>query len=190
MEVEENSIMNNSIVLENEKTTNQNSLYDNFCNTRFDNQPLFVNADAVYDSGNEIHKSCIKNSLIGNFDNNLFDTFKNNIMISNATTHPINNNAERKDVKNYDKSIFSTLNSFEVFGNNDESTPVPMEFENLPFEMVYPHDPFFNLTDFNSFNSFVDRENIAINTNFINHVNEISSDMFCDADNLSETEKV
>jgi hypothetical protein len=96
----------------------------------------------------------VKNSLIGNFDNNLFDTFRNSNLNSaiNVTNNIFSSGSDHKEPsKDQDKNIFnnlSILNNLELFGNASEETSVPMDFENIISYDLYHHDPFFNDENF------------------------------------------
>jgi hypothetical protein len=160
------------------------------------NYNLFNNSTngcfGVENNIDELNKNGIKNSLIGNFDRNLFDTFKNNMTNSNVSKMFRN---DQKDISASDKCIFNNnINNFEVFGNGmnfNSSCEVPMEFEtSMPYE-IYAHDPFFNFAD-TTYSSFNDgRDSLTINNNnFITQVNETSNDIFCEVDSMLESKKV
>lgn len=121
----------------------------------------------------------IRNSLIGNFDNGMFDTFKTNITNSSSNSSLLGDIEQQKEVKYNDKYIFN--NSFDIFGNGavELTTTTPMDFENIiSYDIYQQHDPFFSI---NSFQNISDRDNF-IN----NHVNGVTSNaIFCEDDNMN-----
>jgi hypothetical protein len=139
----------------------------------------------------------VKNSLIGNFDNGLFDTFKSNIMNSNIinSTFLNNNNFEQKDVKSNEKLNY---NGFDLFGNAAIETitenAAPMEIENILSYDLYQHDSFFNVNhNNNNYQGNSQNDSFASNHHHHHHhlhPSEPSSEMFCDDDNLFDSEKV
>lgn len=163
---------------------------------------------------NNIHKDDdiggsggVRNSLIGNFDNNLFDTFKNNINNNSNNNNNGNNNNNNNNLlnpssfynctnnmsnshnkeseRNYMNNL-NILNNFEIFGNME----VPMEFE--PYDIYHP-DTFFNNINHTLQNSSHEREcflNNPSGTYFNSAANE-ANDIFSEVDLLeSVTEKV
>lgn len=122
----------------------------------------------------------IKNSLIGNFDNGMFDTFKTNIVNSASNSSPLLGEIDHKDMKYNDKYIYNSINNFDMFGNGTVELPTttPMDFENIiSYDIYQQHDPFFSINNF---------QNISERDNFISHVNNSSNAMFCEDDNMFE----
>lgn len=173
MEIEENSnsSLSNIDALSYFKKDSHN---DNLqCNV-FDNNNYCNNVMKNVDSNSY---NGIKNSLIGNFDNGMFDTFKTNIVNSSSNSSLLLGSEieQQKDVKYNDKYIFNGINNFDMFGNSavELTTTTPMDFENIiSYDIYQQHDPFFSI---NSFQNVSDRDNF-IN----NHVN--GSSMFCEDD--------
>ncbi|KAL7032514.1 hypothetical protein ACKWTF_007336 [Chironomus riparius] len=171
MEIEENSnsSLSNIDALSYFKKDSHNdnlpcNVFDNnYCNN------VMKNVDSNSYNG-------IKNSLIGNFDNGMFDTFKTNIVNSSSNSSLLGD-IEQKEVKYNDKYIFNGINNFDMFGNSavELTTTTPMDFENIiSYDIYQQHDPFFSI---NSFQNISDRDNF-IN----NHVNVGSNAMFCEDD--------
>ena len=171
MEIEENSnsSLSNIDALSYFKKDSHNdhlqcNVFDNnYCNN------VMKNVDSNSYNG-------IKNSLIGNFDNGMFDTFKTNIVNSSSNSSLLGD-IEQKEVKYNDKYIFNGINNFDMFGNSavELTTTTPMDFENIiSYDIYQQHDPFFSI---NSFQNISDRDNF-IN----NHVNGGSNAMFCEDD--------
>lgn len=141
----------------------------------------------------------LKNSLIGNFDNNLFDTFKSNVssnnnnnqLLNSNTFYNTNSNSEQsKDFKESDRNYMNNmniLNNFEIFSTASSmelELAIPMDFE--PYD-VYQQDTFFN----NINNLQNDRDRFLNNATYFNAENE--NDLFSEVDSFLEsvtTEKV
>lgn len=181
MEVEENSNSspNNIDALSYfRKDSHADSLpcngFDSFCHEMMKNNNNF---DKNNDSNNY---NGIKNSLIGNFDNGMFDTFKTNIV--NSPSGVLLNDMDQKEPKfNNDKYIFNNINNFDMFGGNTVELPTtPMDFENIiSYDIYQQHDPFFGINNF---------QNIPERENFLNsHVGNTSNAMFCEDDNMLDT---
>lgn len=133
--------------------------------------------------------SGVKNSLIGNFDNNMFE-FKNNNVCNNNTSTFYNNTSDHKDFKESERGYINNLNilnNFEIFSNSGMELSVPMDFENIiPYD-IYQQDPFFNNPLQNSTHDHRD----SFNSAFFNAGNHDSNDMFSEVDNFLESvEKV
>ncbi|KAG5682040.1 Myocardin [Polypedilum vanderplanki] len=195
MEIEENS----NICMQSENNNEQISCFSK--NKEMEDNSQFNIFDGFGSSAVDTIKSNsadkinngfngIRNSLIGNFDNGLFDTFKSNIMNSNIINSSfLNNNFEQKDIKSSEK----LYNGFDIFGNTAiTENAAPMEIENILSYDLYQHDPFsFNVNHNNNNNNNYSnsQQNDTFTTNH-HHTIEPSSEMFCDDDNLFDTEKV
>lgn len=178
---------------------NTNMLIDS---SSFDIKKSFINAHHKNDAGGSVGGGGVKNSLIGNFDNNLFDTFKNNasnnnnnnnnnnnLLNSNTFYHGTNsNNSEQnKDFKESDRNYMNNLNilnNFEIFSTaSSMELAIPMDFE--PYD-IYQQDTYFN-------NLQNDRDGfMGSATTYFDAENE--NDLFSEVDSFLEsvvtTEKV
>lgn len=162
----------NDIIKNNTRSNNKNdSSSTNSNNNNSNNNTFSKSADNISFNG-------IKNSLIGNFDNGLFDTFKTNI-VHTTSNNLILSDVDHKEIKYNDKFTFNGINNFDMFGNNNAELPTttPMDFENIiSYDIYQQHDPFFNIN--NNFQN--ERDNI------INSQINTSSAMLCEDDNMFE----
>lgn len=132
-----------------------------------------------------------KNGLIGNFDQNLFDSLRNNNNNSNSHHHHgvsdiFLNAFDGKMSKEDDKNLH-ILNNYEMFnGGCLEATP--MDFESIiPYDLQ-PHDSLFHISSPLSFDNTINRNEAFNNINnnlFFNDDTRMSnSDSMCEVDNL------
>lgn len=137
----------------------------------------------------------VKNSLIGNFDNNMFEFKNNNVCNNNAGPFYSNTSDHHKDLKESERGYMNNLNilnNFEIFSNSGMELSVPMDFENIiPYD-IYQQDTFFNNINNTLQNSTNDHRD-SFNSAFFNAGSHDSNDMFSEVDSFlleSVSEKV
>lgn len=124
-----------------------------------DNREHFMSKSSNIDDeklGNSIVTKS-KNGLIGNFDQNLFDTLKNNNInnnlnhLSNNDMFLLSNDTIKKEDKHLSNNLSNLTTNFDLF-----NTGIPMDFESMiPYNDLQTPDSLFQ-ESFNSNSLFTD----------------------------------